>query len=761
MSPGVKAAPARLRGGILWGLLALTSGCGQPDDTDTTRPFIRITFPAEFTLLSDIVTVRVDARDNVGLRHVTYMAPGDSLPTISNAPYALLWNTTAYPDCTDVNSFVVLTATAEDLAGNTRSTTRKFYLDNEGLPPLPVALFPPANITKHSALISWAPSPDYDFSHYLLYRDTSASVTASSDSLVRNDTYGATAFTDTGAGVSPFGLLEDTDYHYRVYVHDVFGRSTASDSIVTVRTLLPVAVPLISTGPPSKYRARLEWIRSTEDVAYFRLHRGLAADAASLDSIAGFLPIIATTHTDSGLTANTTYYYYLYLIDAAGYTHEFSEDDVLELTTLALPAPVLVDPPTAISKYSVTLAWESIPPQEDSSWVALYRGSGLQVDSTDVLAYSAPITDGVLNHKDEPLPQGQTFSYALRHWDSRNNIAWSNSVTSITLSLADVWSGGLGVRRQDKYELKLAWDIYTYAPEQDFARYTLRRGSTVIFTFTDVGDDSYTDTGLSRASSYTYRLEVADTSGATAEVTLVTSTRDIFPAEIVSLEPDTSWSYRLAWLPTAEPEGEFKHYAILRTADNTVVFRDDDGNNLADCLPGDCVEVTTIPGRGVFGIDTLIYDDQDPALVQGTLTSLPIYNYVVLTYDEAGEYAPSNIVGDTLYAPPSLVTLEVINNGGSPTTISLQWSRAAWPSPSLDNLAFDSYEVWRNSIENEEPGQPGSTYEQIIFFTDINTTSHTDSPPLIDATPWYYRIILKDNFGQAAMSDEELGLTSP
>ncbi|UCD37652.1 MAG: hypothetical protein JSW54_12650 [Fidelibacterota bacterium] len=753
--------------GLLAILLLFTPGCGDRDAGDTIAPEIRIVFPPEDTdVLNDVATIRVDVRDNVGIKQVVYMAEGDTLDRLTISPFTLLWNTTAYPDCTDADSYVLLTATAEDFAGNSRSTTRTFYLDNEGLPPVPVELFPPTNVTKHSATLSWEQSLDYDFSHYILRRDTSTEVIAESDSLVRLELPESTSFTDADTGISPFGLLEDADYYYRVYVHDVFGRSTGSDSVMNVHTLLPESVPLRATSDITKYTARLQWDPSSEDVAYYRLHRGPSPQVSVLDSIAGFAAGIHT-YTDSGLTANTTYYYYVYLVDEAGYTHRFNADDAVEVRTLALPAAALTDPATNIAKYSATVLWSTIPEQEDSSWVALYRGPEATVDDTDDLIYTGPRNER-LSLTDTPLRQGTTYYYSMRHWDSQDNSAWSNTITLTTLALEDVWGGGLGVSEQGKYELRLTWDAYNYTPS-DFASYTLSRDEEQVFSSVNPVDNQFLDTGRAKNTAYLYRLEVADTSGATVAVTLEAATRDILAADIVSLAATDDWSFQLAWLPSQEPATEFDHYELLRSDDTTEIFVDDDDDHSADCLlSGDCQLVTTLNQQQPSGVDTITYLDNDPTLVIITPvdtatvdTTMPIYNYVVLTYDRAGGYVRSNIAGDTLYSPPTAVVLSGPEQHGtfSDESILLNWTGSPWPAPGFAAVLFSRYEIWRFYEEDEQPWLETGTVP-LSRINDMNVTTFSDGSEEIQGGSAWYVVLVRDIYGQYAVSNKVFGFTS-
>ncbi|MBA7481500.1 hypothetical protein ES707_16974 [subsurface metagenome] len=505
-------------------VLAAWWGCGDPNERDTVAPAIRFTFPNEYTILSSIATVRVVAGDNVGIEKIVFVASGDTVGTISQEPYALQWNTAAYPDCTAADPYTVLQALAFDFAGNVGRAERKYYLNNEGLPPLPVEMYDPTLVTKHAAALSWEKSVDFDFTHYTLRRDTTEDVTAGSDSLAGLDDPDATTFVDSGQGVSPWGLREDTDYYYRIYVHDSYGNAVGSDSVAQAHTLLPQPVKLAATDLITKYTVGLAWEASAEDVAAYRLHRGTQPTLAALDSIGGF-PKGAHSYGDTGLTANSTYYYYIYMFDEAGYTHKFSSDGVLMIRTDSLPPAEIIDlPAEEVLKYSAVVRWEAVPAQEDSSWITLYRSPDALIDTDDLALYRGALNEAD-SYRDATLQQGQTYYYGLRHRDSQVNTAWSNTLGLTTRSISDpdVWQGGLGVRPPGKYELELVWAPYTWTVEDDFAGYTLVNDGNVLLSTSDRAVTTYTHTGLQKDTTYTYTLTVTDTSGANAAVTLVSA----------------------------------------------------------------------------------------------------------------------------------------------------------------------------------------------------------------------------------------------
>ncbi len=735
-------------------ILCASFSC-KKDDQDTTAPHIQFTRPREYSILSDIEVVRVLAQDNEGISRVVYLAEGDTVGIEFIAPYTLLWNTTAYPDCTTVDSYITLTAVARDNTGNTGMESRNFYIHNSGFSPLAVEMLEPTDITKHSVEIIWERSVDYYFSHYILYRDTASTVSENSDSIIIYESPLENNFIDRGTDVTSYGLLEDEDYYYRVYVHDIFGQSTGSDSAITVRTLLPISMALQS--PPSnvtKYTVTLGWTPLENDVAYYRIHRGDSLNSAALDSIDLAQPY-QTTYVDTGLYADSLYYYHIYTIDEAGFTSPYNSTAVLSVRTDALPTPNLNPTPLAVTKYSATVGWGSIAQQEDSSWLELFRGVDGLIDSSGPIML---IPNGAaLSYKDVPISQNTNYSYLLRHRDSRNNQKWSNALNITTLSIDDVWSGGLGQGNlQEKDIIDLHWDAYTYIIEVDFASYTLTRDDSVVYTTSNSSESNFTDTGLQRNTAYTYELTITDTSGATIiPVNDIFSTRDIYAANLVDIYVTEGWDFHLAWQPSPEPTDEFGYYAVYRTDDPEITFDDDDRNGLPDCAAGgNCEEVVQIREQNrAIGDTAIFFVDIAPDLLR-----LQAYYYSILTFDSNGEFAPSNIRGDLLLINPSKVTASIPYNLITQTTLRLNWTRASWGSPEADAAAFDSYEVWRNVVAKGVPGD--TSYHREHVETNIEILGYSDGD-LEKGTAYYYTVILRDIRGGYANSDEVHTITNP
>ena len=93
--------------------------------TDAIPPKISIINPVEGTYIHGIVTVNVDASDNVGIDKVEFYIDGNLLYTDQSPPYEYTWDTSKVPD--GIYSIKVV---SYDLAGNTAEEIITVTVDN-------------------------------------------------------------------------------------------------------------------------------------------------------------------------------------------------------------------------------------------------------------------------------------------------------------------------------------------------------------------------------------------------------------------------------------------------------------------------------------------------------------------------------------------------------------------------------------------------------------------------------------------------------
>ncbi|MEO0132573.1 MAG: Ig-like domain-containing protein, partial [candidate division WOR-3 bacterium] len=95
------------------------------DTTDREPPQIAIVSPAAWGRVWGTVLVRCEVSDNRGVSRVVFYVDGDSVATVSSAPFNYSWNTTNL-----TNDYHTLLAKAYDFAGNWANSLITVRVDN-------------------------------------------------------------------------------------------------------------------------------------------------------------------------------------------------------------------------------------------------------------------------------------------------------------------------------------------------------------------------------------------------------------------------------------------------------------------------------------------------------------------------------------------------------------------------------------------------------------------------------------------------------
>ncbi|MFN6203781.1 MAG: fibronectin type III domain-containing protein, partial [Acidobacteriota bacterium] len=190
---------------------------------------------------------------------------------------------------------------------------------------------------------------------------------------------GATAFQDVG-------LDEGETYSYRLAAFNSSGESTPfAEASVT----MPVLPGIPSLSPVTRLTStslKLDWTEGGGVETGVKVFRRVGSSGNF--TLLTTLPANTLTFTDTGLTQNTSYSYYLVAFNQGG---DSEPSQVGSATTpIVPPAPTLTS--VNVTSYnSITVNWSYLSPgQADHSGFILQRSTNLNGPYTNVYTASSP-----------------------------------------------------------------------------------------------------------------------------------------------------------------------------------------------------------------------------------------------------------------------------------------------------------------------------------------------------------------------------------
>ncbi len=312
------------------------------------------------------------------------------------------------------------------------------------------------------------------------------------DGLLINSTVGDTPTANTGSD------------HYAV---DVF-----LNPFSTTDTTPPAQVTGLTATPVSDTQIDLTWdLSGASDLSHYNIYRdGVLIGQAT-----------TTSFSDTGLNASTTYSYQISAVDTSG--NEGMKSVSVSATTLAPsdtnpPAQVTGLSATAVSGTQIDLSWTANS-EPDLSHYNIYRDGVLIATTTNVY------------FSDTGLNSQTTYTYQVSAVDTSNNEGHlSASVSATTLDItAPSQVTGLTVGTVTDTQISLSWNANS---EPDLASYNVYRDGVLVVTVTT---NSFTDSGLSPSTTYTYQVSAVDTSGNEGQLSTAVSATTTAPPGLAHL----------------------------------------------------------------------------------------------------------------------------------------------------------------------------------------------------------------------------------
>ncbi len=320
--------------------------------------------------------------------------------------------------------------------------------------------------------------------------------------------------TPTGTFYTDTVVTNGSSYSYRVAAVDLAGNVSAQSAVATATPAAGADVQAPSTpGTPAATagtnQVSLTWTPSTDNVGVtgYKVYRSSGGG--------GYVQVaapVSTAFTDAGLANGTAYSYKISAVDAAANESPQS--------VAATATPVDGQPPTTPTGLSATagtnqvaLAWTASSDNVAVTGYRVYRSSGGG-------AYAQIATPTSAFYTDTAVTAGTAYSYRIAAVDAAANLSPQTApVTATPTSAGDTVAPstptGL-VATGGTAQVSLTWTVST--DNVGVTGYTVYRstgGGAYAQVGTPVGA-SYTDTGLTNGTTYSYKVAATDAAGNTS-----------------------------------------------------------------------------------------------------------------------------------------------------------------------------------------------------------------------------------------------------
>ncbi len=232
--------------------------------------------------------------------------------------------------------------------------------------------------------------------------------------------------TNVGVGITTFtdtGLIDGTQYYYRVRAFNTGGFSTYSNEQSAITTLNS-PTSLTATAVSSS-EIDLTWANTSASESGYRIEQS-PIDDLHFTEIATVGPNVVA-YSATGLSEGTKYYYRVRAYNAIAISAYCSEKQDTTLWNIpAAPSGLTI---TSTTSSSVSLAWTDNSGNESGFKIQRKQGvTGVYVDIKTTNANVTTYTDN-----DTALLDGTQYYYRVYAYNSAGNSPYSNEVNGITL----------------------------------------------------------------------------------------------------------------------------------------------------------------------------------------------------------------------------------------------------------------------------------------------------------------------------------------
>ncbi len=320
---------------------------------------------------------------------------------------------------------------------------------------------------------------------------------------------------------------------------------SGSSSITGTRTSTPtppVAPSNLEATAGSNTSINLTWSDNSNDEAGFRVYRGTTS--GTVTTLVTTLGAGTTTYTNTSLTAATTYYYKVTAYNSAG---ESVASNIDNATTGTPPVTPPVAPSnlvaTAASSTSINLTWSDN--SNDEAGFRVYRGTTSGTVTTLVTTLGA----GTTTYTNTSLTALTTYYYKVTSYNSAGESVASNIANATTGTppvTPPVAPSNLVATAASSTSINLTWSDNS----NDESGFRVYRGTTsgtvtTLVTTLGAGTTTYTNTSLTAATTYYYKVTTYNSAGESVASNIANATTTTPTVQNITLYSaiDTTFVY--------------------------------------------------------------------------------------------------------------------------------------------------------------------------------------------------------------------------
>src|SRR6058998_2540166 len=434
----------------------------------------------------------------------------------------------------------------------------------------------------------------------------------------------------------------------------------------------------------------------------------------------------ATTYSDTGgLTHTTTYTYRVHTVTAIGTS--FPSDTASATTFAVAPSSPTGLVATAASSSQINLSWTA-PADNGGSAITGYK---IEKSTDGGSTWSTLVnTCGTSTRcSDTGLPHTTTFTYRVSAINSVGTGPPSTTASATTLAVAPSPPTGLAASASSSSQISLSWTAPMDNGGSAITGYKIERstdgGTTWSTLVANTGNTAttYSDTGLTHTTTYTYRVSAINSIGTSSASSVASATTPIAAPSLptgVTATAASSSQVGLTWTAPADNGGSaITGYKIERSTDGGSTW-------------------TTLVAN--TGSTATTYSDT--GLAHGTT-----YTYRVSAINSIGTSSSSSITSaTTLAVVPSSPT------GLAAASVSSSQNGLTWTAPA-DNggSAITGYKIERST-------DGGTTWSALVANTGSTATTYSDTG-LTHTTTYTYRISALNSVGPSSTSNSASATT--